>query len=68
MRKLFYLRVFHCARLVPFECLVYFMAFQIRIRLLMELASMSGRNVLLVGPSGAGKTCLMNDFLDKQGT
>ena len=29
---------------------------------------MSGRNILLVGPEGAGKSCLVNDFLDKQGT
>lgn len=28
---------------------------------------MSGRNILLVGPEGAGKSCLVNDFLDKQG-
>ena len=41
---------------------------QIRVRLLMELARTSGRNILLVGPEGAGKSCLVNDFLDKQGT
>ncbi|CAB3999965.1 Hypothetical predicted protein, partial [Paramuricea clavata] len=40
----------------------------IRIRLLMELVRMSGRNILLVGPEGAGKSCLVNDFLDKQVT
>ncbi|XP_028415382.1 dynein heavy chain 8, axonemal-like isoform X2 [Dendronephthya gigantea] len=40
----------------------------IRIRLLMDLVRMSGRNILLVGPEGAGKSCLVNDFLDKQVT
>jgi ABC-type Mn2+/Zn2+ transport system ATPase subunit len=33
----------------------------------MELVRTSGRNILLVGPEGAGKSCLVNDFLDKQG-
>lgn len=38
----------------------------IRTRQFMELASASGRNILLTGPSGCGKTSLINDFLDKQ--
>ena len=34
----------------------------------MEFASAAGQNVLLVGPPGCGKTSLINDFIDMQGT
>ena len=40
--------------------------FQIRTRILMDFASASGQNVLLVGPPGSGKTTLINDFMDFQ--
>lgn len=33
----------------------------------MDLASASGRNILVTGPNGCGKTSLINDFLNKQG-
>ncbi|XP_070568705.1 dynein axonemal heavy chain 5-like isoform X4 [Ptychodera flava] len=38
----------------------------IRTRMLMEFASISAMNVLLIGPPGCGKTSLINDFLDQQ--
>jgi MoxR-like ATPase len=41
--------------------------FQIRTRILMEFAVASGPNVMLVGPPGAGKTLMINDFIDCQG-
>ena len=37
------------------------------IALLMDLASAANRNILLVGPSGAGKTTAINQFLSKPG-
>ena len=33
-----------------------------RARFLMELVSSIDRNILLVGPRGCGKTCMINDF------
>ena len=33
-----------------------------RTRFLMELLSSAEKNVLLVGPRGSGKTCMINDF------
>ena len=33
-----------------------------RARFLMELVSSVDRNVLLIGPKGCGKTCVINDF------
>ena len=44
----------------------YIHLFQIRTRILMDFASASGQNVLLVGPPGSGKTTLINDFMDFQ--
>ncbi|XP_077977225.1 dynein axonemal heavy chain 8-like isoform X3 [Glandiceps talaboti] len=38
----------------------------IRTRMLMEFASISAMNVLLIGPPGSGKTALINEFLDTQ--
>ncbi|KAK3577475.1 hypothetical protein CHS0354_032326 [Potamilus streckersoni] len=38
----------------------------IRTRLLMDFASASGQNVLLVGAPGSGKTTLINEFMDVQ--
>ncbi|XP_035829673.1 dynein heavy chain 5, axonemal isoform X2 [Aplysia californica] len=38
----------------------------IRTRILMEFSAASGRNVLLVGPHGSGKTAIINDFIDSQ--
>ncbi|GFN75495.1 dynein beta chain, ciliary [Plakobranchus ocellatus] len=38
----------------------------IRIRILMEFSAASGRNVLLVGPHGSGKTAIINDFISGQ--
>ncbi|BFZ10052.1 hypothetical protein BsWGS_13093 [Bradybaena similaris] len=38
----------------------------VRTRILMELSAASGRNVLLAGPRGAGKTALLNNFLSRQ--
>jgi len=39
----------------------------IRTRILMDFASASGQNVLLVGPPGSGKTTLIDEFMDFQG-
>lgn len=33
-----------------------------RARFLMELVSSVDKNILLVGPKGCGKTCMINDF------
>ena len=41
---------------------------KIRTRLLMDFAYASGQNVVLVGPPGCGKTAMVNDFIDTQGT
>ncbi|KAK6187606.1 hypothetical protein SNE40_005595 [Patella caerulea] len=38
----------------------------IRTRILMDFASASGQNVLLVGPHGSGKTSLVNEFIGLQ--
>ncbi|XP_053397319.1 dynein axonemal heavy chain 5-like isoform X6 [Mercenaria mercenaria] len=38
----------------------------IRTRILMDFASASGQNVLLVGPPGSGKTTLIDEFMDFQ--
>ncbi|XP_052089132.1 uncharacterized protein LOC127725852 isoform X10 [Mytilus californianus] len=38
----------------------------IRTKILIDFASASGLNVLLVGPHGSGKTTLINDFMDLQ--
>ncbi|XP_055889444.1 dynein axonemal heavy chain 8-like isoform X3 [Biomphalaria glabrata] len=38
----------------------------IRIRLLMEFSASSGRNVLLVGPHGSGKTSIINEYINSQ--
>uniref|UniRef100_A0A2C9K4Z2 AAA+ ATPase domain-containing protein n=1 Tax=Biomphalaria glabrata TaxID=6526 RepID=A0A2C9K4Z2_BIOGL len=38
----------------------------IRIRLLMEFSASSGRNVLLVGPHGSGKTSIINEYMNSQ--
>ncbi|CAH1799095.1 unnamed protein product [Owenia fusiformis] len=38
----------------------------IRTRILMEFACASKQHILLVGPPGAGKTVMINDFLDSQ--
>jgi type IV secretory pathway ATPase VirB11/archaellum biosynthesis ATPase len=33
----------------------------------LHLAAQSGKNLLLCGPAGSGKTSLINDFLYSQG-
>ncbi|KAF6030090.1 hypothetical protein EB796_011603 [Bugula neritina] len=38
----------------------------IRTRILMEFASQSGQNILLIGPYGSGKTSMINDFISTQ--
>ncbi|CAL1527205.1 unnamed protein product [Lymnaea stagnalis] len=38
----------------------------IRTRLLVEFSAASGRNVLLVGPHGSGKTSILNDYMHSQ--
>lgn len=44
-----------------------FLFFQIRARILMELATAADQNVMLAGPPGSGKTFLINDFLHLHG-
>ena len=40
----------------------------IRVRSLLEFTHMAHKHTLLIGESGIGKTALINDFIDTQGT